>query len=169
MQQSDKQGKLSLIRQLLSGNVDLAALRPAQTYVVDHDLVEDVYLVDGKRMNKAAFEAWQTKHFRPGVDMLFQTELNRRNEPETMTPEPLPEPVKAKERKTPLQAVKSLFAGTSKKAEVKAQEKQITEPQQPKRAGKLSEYGISWSCDPMNTEKDLFRQPGSYTRSYQIT
>lgn len=169
MQQPDKQGKLSLIRQLLSGNVDLAALRPAQTFFVDHDLVEDVYLVDDKRMNKAAFEAWQTKNFRQDVDMLFITELDRSDEPETVIPEPLPEPVKAKERKTPLQAVKSLFTGTSKKAEVKPQEKQITEPQQPKRAGKLSEYGLTWSCDPMNIEKDLFRQPGSYTRSYQIT
>ncbi|MCO5286007.1 MAG: hypothetical protein M9898_06300 [Chitinophagaceae bacterium] len=170
MQKPDKQGKLSLIRQLLSGNIDLEALKPPQTFLID--ITEDglYHLNNGRSrakcaMNRDQYEAWKAANVRD-QDLLLEVELSAYdpNEPEPF-PEPLTEPIKPKEPKKPFKAIRELFKGTSKKMEVKPQQKQITELQQPKRAGKLSEYGLSWSCDPMNIERELYREPMGYQRS----
>lgn len=121
-------------------------------------------------MSQTEFEQWQADNVRE-QDMILLTELSAydSNEPETVIPEPVKEPVKVKERKAPLQAVTELFTGTSKEIEPLQQQKKIEQPQPIKRAGKLSEYGKAWEIDRMNVTKDLFRQPGDYQRSYQVT
>lgn len=166
MSQTDK---ISVIRQLLNGSVDPMILRPSQTYLVDYDSQADSYLVDGKTMTATEYQHWKENHFRPDVDILFLTTLDRRKEPETFIHEPVKvkvnEPVKVLEPKQPLKAIKRLFQPTSKKVEPIPQEATET---QPKREGKLSEYGLTWSCDPSNIKRELYREPQVYNQKFVV-
>lgn len=164
---AQKLDKVSLIRQLFNGAADLSALRPSQSFIVDYDSLAGLYFVDGKKMNLEQYEQWKEKHFRPDADILFLTTLDRSKEPES-EPEPVKvkEAVKVKEVSQPLMAIKKLFQPTKKEVKESIIETKSEEPQQPKRAGMLSEYGLTWECDPSNRTRDLFREPQVYNQKF---
>ncbi|MCZ2397152.1 MAG: hypothetical protein LC100_11485, partial [Chitinophagales bacterium] len=159
--------------QLLSGNIDLEALKPPQTFLID--ITEDglYHLNNGRSrakcaMNREQYEAWKAANVRD-QDLLLEVELSAYdpNEPEPL-PEPLTEPIKPKEPKKPFKAIRELFTGRKQEVKQTITENKIQEPQPLKRGGLLSEYGTSWEVDRSYIKRELYREPMAYNQKFSV-